>query len=120
MIDRWPLRHGTALGIAMLVLLSIVVAVFLHAAAHRGLAIGYAAEGEYVFADHCGGCHGAYAHGTGEGPSLVDARLAPLDGDVFERAARRGTGAMPEVEGLDDQDLADVIAFVNGLRAGDL
>ena len=117
MIDRWPFRHGTALGIGVLVLLTVIVAVVMQASADRALPMGYAAAGEYSFADHCGGCHGSYAGGTEAGLDLVEAGgAAPISAIAVERAIRDGAGAMPAVEGLDNQDLADIIAFVRDLQ----
>jgi mono/diheme cytochrome c family protein len=117
MIDRWPLRHGTALGIAVLVLLTMIVAVIMQAAADRALPMGYAPAGEYSFADHCGSCHGFYAEGTEAGPSLIEARSAtPVDSDAIKQSVRKGVGAMPAMEALEDQDLADIIAFVRDLQ----
>ncbi len=117
MIDRWPFRHGTALGIAVLVLLSLMVAVIVQLTAGRALPMGYAAAGEYSFADLCGGCHGSYAEGTEAGPNLIEAHAAtPVDAGAIERSVRECEGAKPALEGLDDQDLADIIAFVRDLR----
>jgi mono/diheme cytochrome c family protein len=117
MIDRWPLRHGTALGIGALVLLTLIVAATMQAAADRALPMGFAAAGEYSFADHCGRCHGSWAEGTEAGPSLIDdPAAASIDAGVIERSVRDGVGAMPAVDGLDRQDLADIIAFVRDLQ----
>jgi mono/diheme cytochrome c family protein len=113
MIDRWPLRHGTALGIGVLVLLTLAVSAAIQSAASRSLPVGYAAPGEHAFADHCGGCHGWYAGGTESSPSLLE---SSFDADVIESSVREGRGTMPAVGGIEDQELADIIAFVRELH----
>jgi mono/diheme cytochrome c family protein len=116
MIDRWPFRHGTALGIGVLVLLAVAVAASMQAAADRALPRGYAAAGEYSFYEHCGDCHGSYGGGADVGPGLIGA-AASFDAGATERSIRNGGETMPPVEGLDDQEVADIIAFVRDLQA---
>ncbi len=119
MIDRWPFRYGTALGIGLFMLLIVIVAVMMQAAADRALPMGYVAAGEYSFADRCSGCHGYYGEGTEAGPSLIGSRATPpIDTDAIVRSVRGGVGTMPAVEGLDNQDLADIVAFVRDLQTG--
>jgi mono/diheme cytochrome c family protein len=118
MIDRWPFRHGTALGIGLLVLLTLVVVVVMQRAADGALPMGFAGAGEGTFADHCGDCHGYYAGGTDAGPGLIVPGAADaLDAGVVERAVRRGAESMPAVTDLGDQDIADIIAFLRDLQA---
>jgi mono/diheme cytochrome c family protein len=115
MIDRWPFRHGTAPGIGVLVLLAIVVAAGMQAAADRALPRGFAAAGEHSFYEHCGDCHGSYAGGGDVGPSLI-APTEPFDAGTFEHSIRKGGDTMPAVRELDDQEVADIIAFLRDLR----
>jgi mono/diheme cytochrome c family protein len=115
MIDRWPFRHGAALGIGVLVLLGVIVVAVMQAAADRALPMGYAGAGEYTFAEQCAACHGHYAAGTESGPALT-AGEAPPDAGTVERSVREGEGAMAAVAGLEDQDIADVAAFLREIH----
>lgn len=114
MYGRWPFRQGTALGIAILVLLAIAVVAMMQHAADGQLPVGYGPPGEYAFAEHCAGCHGDYGYGTDQGPSLIDARYTrpELTRDEFADVIRDGTRGMPAFDHLEPQEIADIIAFV--------
>jgi mono/diheme cytochrome c family protein len=118
MHGRWPFRHGAALGIAILVLLAIAVTALLQRAADRHLPLGYAAEGENVFADGCARCHGDFGYGTALAPSLIETAYARPDftRDDFADVIRNGSGLMPSFEELPAQDVADAVAFIRDIQ----
>jgi mono/diheme cytochrome c family protein len=69
---------------------------------------GDTAAGETVFTSNCAGCHGADGTG-GSGPNIVGESAE----DIAE-AVLYGEGDMPAFgDTLEDQDIADVIAFLN-------
>lgn len=87
---------------------------------------GAALAGEAAFAGNCARCHGALAGGTDQGPPLVHVVYQPgHHGDgAFALAARQGArqhhwafGDMPPVEGVTDQQLTDITAFVRALQS---
>jgi ubiquinol-cytochrome c reductase cytochrome c subunit len=79
---------------------------------------GDVASGGTIYRANCAPCHSA----AGIGGALNQGRLAPsvdeASPDVVAAAVRVGPGQMPVFppEGLDDQDLADVIAYTQHLR----
>lgn len=86
-------------------------------------------RGATIFAATCTECHGPAAAGTAQGPPLVDViyRSGHHADGAFLVAVRRGVpqhhwdfGAMPPQQGLTDQDVRDVTAYVRLLqqRAG--
>lgn len=66
--------------------------------------------GEAVYADNCASCHGADGEG-GSGPAM-DEPAAELSEERIAEIALYGDGDMPAVEGLGEQDAADVAAYV--------
>jgi mono/diheme cytochrome c family protein len=80
---------------------------------------GDPAAGEEIFAANgCGGCHTLEAAGTSGniGPNLDEAQPSM---EVAVETIRNGAGAMPPFEGqLDDQQIADVAAFVVDSTSG--
>ena len=78
-----------------------------------GASAGDAAAGEAVFAEAgCDGCHTLEAAGASGnvGPNLDESKP---DAALVEQRVRNGAGAMPSFEDqLDDQEIADVTAFV--------
>ncbi len=87
---------------------------------------GDADRGADVFATNCIACHGPDAAGSPNGPPLVHERYAPdvASDEQFADAVRHGVperhwdfGRMPRVAGLDDQQIADVIAYVRERQA---
>jgi len=74
---------------------------------------GDAAAGESVFASAgCGACHTLEAAGSSGavGPNLDESKP---DAELVETRVRNGSGAMPAFAGrLDDEQIADVTAFV--------
>ena len=87
---------------------------------------GDAAAGEVAFNETCAACHGPGAVGTDEGPTFLDSIYAPghhADG-AFLAAVRLGVrqhhwrfGDMPLQEGLTDQDINNIVAYVRQLQA---
>ena len=82
---------------------------------------GDVAAGEELYAATCAVCHGVDAGGTTTGPPFLHEVYVPshhADGS-FLAAVRNGVqphhwdfGPMPPVQGLSDQDVADIIAWV--------
>jgi mono/diheme cytochrome c family protein len=73
---------------------------------------GDIAAGEQVFADTCAVCHGADGTG-GIGPSLLDEVPDASDAELQD-VIQNGDGEMP-AQSLDDQQTADVIAYMRDL-----
>ena len=72
---------------------------------------GDATVGETLFADNCASCHGADATG-GSGPSLVGEGFDEEQVDTI----LAGEEDMPAFGGdLQDQDIADIIAWLESL-----
>lgn len=86
---------------------------------------GLASEGADKFAAKCAACHGSNASGGPGGPPLVHKIYEPnhhADG-AFVMAVRRGVrqhhwnfGNMPYVDGVSDNDLRAIIAYVRALQ----
>jgi len=116
-MNRWPLRHGTALGMAIMMVLGIGTVALLNARAAGALPIGYAAEGIYVYEGSCAPCHGYEGEGTSVAPALVGDSWATdvLSWDGLADRIDNPTGGMPEFA-LDRQDMADTIAYLKDLH----
>ncbi len=86
---------------------------------------GDAAVGESVFNGTCAACHGVGAVGTDEGPTFLDPIYRPghhADG-AFLAAVRVGVrqhhwpfGEMPPQDGLTNEDINNVVAYVRQLQ----
>jgi alcohol dehydrogenase (cytochrome c) len=73
---------------------------------------GDATAGQQVFADNCSTCHGADGHGGNGGPDLSQ---VPDAGELTAvvKQVTDGGGGMPAFKGqLNDQQIADVAAYV--------
>ena len=79
------------------------------------------ARGTEVYEQSCASCHGADLRGTDKGPSHLSNVYEPNHhtDDSFRSAIANGTpqhhwpfGDMPPVEGLSDDDVEAVIAFI--------
>ena len=79
------------------------------------------ARGEELYQASCADCHGADLRGTDRGPSHLSEIYEPNHhADIaFLLAVRRGTpahhwtfGAMAPVEGLSEDDVAAIVAYV--------
>lgn len=87
---------------------------------------GIAAKGEIAFNDNCAACHGENAAGQdGVAPPLVHIIYEPNHhGDMsFVVAAKRGVrqhhwpfGNMAPVEGVTDDEITNIIAYVRTLQ----
>ena len=82
---------------------------------------GTVAAGREVFAANCARCHGGDLKGTTQGPPFLHAVYAPgHHGDAaFAVAVKSGVrphhwnfGPMPSIPGLDDRQIALIVAFV--------
>lgn len=81
-------------------------------------------RGSAVYAERCGGCHGAALNGTGEAPALVGGEFVShwdtmTVGDLYDRV--RTTMPQNDPQSLSREDYADVLAFLlknNGFPAG--
>lgn len=79
------------------------------------------ADGAQLYAANCAVCHGAELQGTLTGPSPLSIVYEPsqLADDAFRVAVRDGApqrlwgfGAMAPIAGLDDAEIAAIIAYV--------
>ena len=67
---------------------------------------------EIYTARSCGGCHGADGMGTASFPSLVETLPENSDRESLEVIIDGGSG-MPSSADLADQELADLLAYIN-------
>ncbi len=83
------------------------------------------AGGAAIFERNCAKCHGQKAKGTDKGPPLVHKIYEPgHHADVaFYLAVRRGVpahhwpfGDMPPIEGIGDEEIAQIVDHVRGLQ----
>jgi mono/diheme cytochrome c family protein len=75
---------------------------------------GSPVEGRRVFlANNCYGCHGGHA-GGGMGPNFRDDR--PTADDVENAVEDGKPGGMPAFRNLKDQDIRNLVAYINSLR----
>ena len=90
-----------------------------------GAVTGDAALGAEVYAESCASCHGADLRGTDRGPSHLSTVYEPghHSDESFRAAIRDGApqhhwrfGDMPPVEGLDDDQIDAVIAYVREVQ----
>lgn len=88
------------------------------------LAFAGAPEGKTVYGAKCQGCHGANGEGKAAIAKMFSVTMHPLgskeiqsktDAD-FKKVITEGHGKMKPVTGLDDKQVADVIAFVRTLK----
>ncbi len=84
-----------------------------------------AAGGESLFIENCAACHGENAAGTASGPPLIHKYYEPSHhGDgAFHAAVMQGVrahhwrfGNMPPVDGLEEQDVGSIIAYVREVQ----
>jgi len=93
-------------------------------AACLGLAHAGAPEGKAVFAAKCQACHGPNGEGKASIAKMFNVTMhrlgskeiqAQSDADL-KKTITEGHGKMKPVGGLDDKQIADVIAFVRTLK----
>lgn len=109
--------------------LPVLMLLFLAACGGSGLASwatteadpGLVAQGGELYQGHCAACHGPDLRGTAAGPSFLSIVYEPghHSDAAFVLAVRNGVrahhwpfGDMPPVEGLGDDDIAAITAFV--------
>lgn len=90
-----------------------------------GEATGDLALGAEIYAQSCASCHGDDLRGTDRGPSHLSIVYEPghHSDESFRAAIREGSsqhhwsfGDMPPVEGLDDEQIDAVIAYVREVQ----
>jgi mono/diheme cytochrome c family protein len=74
---------------------------------------GNKANGEKLYTQSCAACHGPEAKG-GLGLALADKPIVDQPAQ-FDRIVREGRRSMPPLSHLDEQDIADVLAYLRGL-----
>ncbi len=83
-------------------------------------------DGREHFAAFCGNCHGTYGEGTDDGPVLVHAVYAPTEfpDTAIAHAVRSGAtarlwpfGDMPAIDGVKEEQLAQMIDFLREVQA---
>ncbi|NNC91494.1 MAG: cytochrome c [Acidimicrobiia bacterium] len=88
-------------------------------------ATGDVEAGEQLYDAKCAECHGEDLRGTDRGPSHLSVVYEPSHhGDAaFLLAARQGVrqhhwdfGDMPPIDGLSDEDLASITAYVRSVQ----
>ena len=104
--------------------MKITLLATLSLAASFGLAYAGAPEGKSVFVAKCQGCHGANGEGKAAIAKMFSVTMKPLsskeiqgmsDADI-KKVITEGHGKMKPVGGLEDKQVADVIAFVRTLK----
>lgn len=112
-------HYGAAIGIGIMVLVAIVVVGILARASESALPVGHAGEGMYVFEESCTSCHGIYADGTENGPTLLTPALKPpaMTRDDIADVIEHGSGLMPAFEAMTRQEQADAITYLMVLQA---
>ena len=92
--------------------------------AFLGTAYAGAPEGKAVFTAKCQVCHGANGEGKAAVAKMFNVTMHPLgsketqaksDAD-FKKIITEGNGKMKAVAGLDDKQVADVVAFLRTLK----
>ena len=88
------------------------------------LAYAGAPEGKAVFASKCQACHGEKGEGKAAIAKMFNVTMRPLgskeiqsmsDADI-KKVITAGHGKMKPVTGLNDKQVADVVAFVRTLK----
>ena len=86
---------------------------------------GDVAEGKTLFGEYCAACHGENGAGTDQGPPLIHPIYEPghHPDAAFFLAARNGVrghhwqfGNMMPVEGVTDDELAKIVAYVRAVQ----
>lgn len=123
------MRTKLARGVGAVVVVALVIAVVAtgggSGSADSVMSEGDTAAGKAVFEGTCAACHGVEGIGTDAGPPLVHPYYRPghhADG-AFVLAVRNGVqphhwnfGPMPPQQGLSDQDISDVTAYVRQIQ----
>jgi len=81
--------------------------------------------GALLFTENCAACHGEGGSGTDSGPPLIHKIYEPSHhGDAsFLMAVRNGVrphhwrfGPMPKIEGLSDDDVAEIVTYIREVQ----
>lgn len=72
---------------------------------------GDSAAGETIYTANCSGCHGADGAGSGSFPAINGSAAS----DAYVNLVLDGAGSMPGFSSLEDQDIADVFAYISTL-----
>jgi len=117
-MNRWPMRHGAALGMGVMIMLGIAAVALLNGRAAGALPSGHVAEGMYVYEEVCAACHGIYGQGTLDGPQVVGESFATatMSRDELSEAIR-ARSASTHAYDLPRQDVADTIAYLRQMQA---
>lgn len=76
-----------------------------------GALSGDATAGADVYAGNCAACHGSDGTNGASGPDLSG--LVPgMSDSALESVIKNGVGSMPAISTLDDQEVADVVAWL--------
>ena len=104
--------------------MKIIAIATLSIAAGVSLAYAGAPEGKPIFAAKCQACHGANGEGKASIAKMFNVTMPALgskeiqdevDADL-KRTITEGHGKMKPVGGLDDKQVADVVAFIRTLK----
>ncbi len=71
-------------------------------------------HGKEVYAQSCASCHGASALGAGGGPSLVENPALGQEAR-FALLIQKGKGRMPGYDDLKSNDIASLLAYLQGI-----
>jgi mono/diheme cytochrome c family protein len=69
--------------------------------------------GAAVYARSCARCHGRNAEGKGDSPALDSVRLATLGDQRLRLTIASGKGRMPGFSNLSQQEVDDLVAYLN-------
>jgi mono/diheme cytochrome c family protein len=118
------LNRSAALSLTIGVFVAIVIAACGDDASDGGgseVVTFTGSDGAELYAQACASCHGAELDGTDQGPPFLDAIYRPGHhaDPAFFLAAKRGArahhwnfGNMPPVEGISEQQIDAIVAFV--------
>ena len=104
--------------------MKLVTIATLSLAACLGIAYAGAPEGKPIFTAKCQACHGPNGEGKASIAKMFNVSMLPLgsreiqaksDADI-KKVITEGHGKMKPVGGLDDKQIADLIAFVRTLK----
>ena len=118
MISSWRTWFGTATAV---IVGTATIAAGCGGSTPDSLGEQAGASGEQVYRDSCASCHGADLRGTPDGPSQLSIVYEPNHhgDDAYRSAIRNGAaqhhwsfGDMPAVEGISDDEVEAVIAYI--------
>lgn len=121
--------HRTGWGVAVLGLLVLSIAVACGGSDEEsgsGSTTFTGTDGAALYGQACAACHGAELEGTDEGPPFLDAiyRAGHHSDAAFFLAAKSGArshhwnfGNMPPIEGLSDDQISAIVAYVRARQA---